>query len=81
VIVGVENARQRFRVERFGDRGYEIAAAEPLKVEPLGGCGAPQPQRIDRVAAVANHRPIIGDADERRGAVRNHPQRALTQFE
>ena len=81
VIVGVENPGQRFRVERFGDRGDEIAAAEPLKVEPFRGRGAPQPQRVDRLAAIADHRPIIGDANQRRGAVRDHPERALTQFE
>ena len=42
--------------------------------------GAPQTQRVDRLAAVADHRPIIGDADERRGPVRNHAQLAFAQF-
>ena len=33
VVVRIENARQRFRVERLGDRSDEIAAAESLKIE------------------------------------------------
>ena len=46
----------------------------------MSGGGAPQTQRVDRLAAVADHRPIIGDADQRRGLVRNHAQLALAQF-
>ena len=81
MIVGIENARQRFRVKRFGDRGDEIAAAELLEVETLRGGGAPEPQCVDRVAAIADHRPVIGNADEPRGAVRHQLQRALAQIE
>ena len=69
VVVRIKNARQRFRVERLGDRGDEVAAAEALKVERMRGGRAPQPKRVDRLAAVADHRPIVGDAEKRRGAV------------
>ena len=37
MVIGIKNARQQFRVQRFGDRGDEIAAAEPLKVEGMRG--------------------------------------------
>ena len=81
MVVRIKDARQRFRVERFGDRRDEIAAAEPLKVERVRGGGAPQAKRVDRLAAVTDHWPVIGDADQRRGGVRNHAQRARAQFE
>ncbi len=80
MVVRIENAGERFRVERFGDRSDEIAAAELLKIERVRGGGAPQTQRIDRLAAIANHRPVIGDADEGRGGVWNHAQLACAQF-
>ena len=80
VVVRIENAGEQFGVEPFRNRGHEIAAAELLKIERMSRGGAPQTQRVDRLAAVADHRPIIGDADERRGLVRNHAQLAFAQF-
>ena len=66
VVVRIENARQRFRVERFGDRSDEIAAAELLKVERMRRRRAPQPKRVDRLAAVSDHRTVVRHADQRR---------------
>jgi hypothetical protein len=80
-VVRIKNAGQRFGVERFDDRGDEIAAAEPLEVERVRGGGAPQAKRVDRLAAVADHRPIIGHADQRRWVVRNHVQHSGAHFE
>ena len=80
MVVRIENAGERFGVERLGDRSDEIAAAEPLKVERMSRGGAPQAQRVDRLSAIADHRPVIGDADQRRGPVRNDPQSAFAQF-
>ncbi len=80
VVVRVENAGERLGVEPFRNRGNEIATAELLKIEGMSRGGAPQTQRVDRLAAVSDHRPIIGDADQRRGLVRNHAQLALAQF-
>src|SRR6202020_3258164 len=68
-------------VKRPGDRGNEVAAAESLKIERVRSGRAPQTQRVDRLAAVADHRSIIGDADEGRRPVRDHAQLAFAQFE
>ena len=42
MVVGIENAGEGFRVERLGDSGDEIAAAESLKVERVRGGCAPE---------------------------------------
>ena len=81
MVVRIENAGQRFGVERFRDRSDEVAAAEPLEIERMRRGRAPQAQRVDRLAAVADHGPIIGHADERRGAVGDHAQLPGAQFE
>jgi hypothetical protein len=80
MVVRIENARERFRVERLCDRGDEIATAKSLEIERMSGGRAPQTQRVDRLSAVANHWPVVGDPDQRRGAVRNHAQLACAQF-
>ena len=69
-VVGIEHARERFGGERSGQRADEIAAAELLEIEIVRRGGRPQAQRVDRLAAVADHRPIKGDADQRRGTSR-----------
>jgi hypothetical protein len=33
MVVRIENASERLGVERLGDRGNEVAAAESLKIE------------------------------------------------
>jgi len=81
MVVRIKDARQRFRVQRFDDRSDEIAAAEQLKVERVRCLGAPQAKRVDRLATVTDRRPIIGDADQCRGVVRDHAQQSSTRFE
>ena len=66
---GIQHARQRLGGERFGQRADEIAAAELLEVEVIRRAGGPQAQRVDGLAAVADHRPVVGNADQRRGPV------------
>ncbi len=81
MVVRIENAGQQFGVEGFRDRSDEVAAAEPLEIERMHRGRAPQAQRVDRPAAVADHGAIIGHADERRGAVGDHAQLTGSQFE
>ena len=63
-VVGIQHPRQGFGRQRPGQRADEIAAAEFLKVEIVGRRGGPQPQRVDGLAAVADHRPVKRDADQ-----------------
>ena len=55
--------------------------AELLEVEIVVRCGAPEPQGVDGLAAEADDRPVVWDADQRRGTVRDDPQGALMQLE
>ena len=62
-VVGVKNARQHLGGDFFVDGVEEIAAAELQEVEVLVGGGVPEPQGVDVPPAIADDRPIIGDAD------------------
>ena len=74
-VVGIEHARERFGGERLGEGADEVAAAERLEVEVVGRRRGPQPQRVDRLAAVADHRPIERDADQGRRPAGDRAQR------
>ena len=63
-VVGIQDPRQRFGLERLGQRTDEIAAAEFLKVEVVVGRRGPEPKRIDGLAAEAHHGTIEGNADQ-----------------
>ena len=63
-VVGIEHPRQRFGGEPLGQRAHELAAAERLEVEGLGRRGRPEAERVDRLAAVADHRAIEGQPDQ-----------------
>ena len=63
-VVGIENAGERFGIERLGQRADEIAAAEFLKVEIIVRRRGPEPERIDGLAAVAHDRAIEWNADQ-----------------
>ena len=80
-VVRIEHARERFGGERFGQRAHEIAAAELLEVEVVRRRGGPEAQRVDRVAAEADDRPVVGKADERGGPIANDAQRAGANVE
>ena len=64
-VVGIEDARERLGRQRLGERADEVAAAELLEVEVVGGRRGPETQRVDRLAAVADDGPVVGDADSR----------------
>ena len=55
--------------------------AELLIVECMGRRRAPQPKRIDRVAAISDHRTVVRHADQRRRGMRNQAHVSVTQFE
>ena len=80
-IVRVEHARDRFGRERFGQRADEVAVAELLEVEEIRGRGGPQSQRVDRLAAVADDRPIEGNADQARWPSQDRPQLPAVHLE
>ena len=64
VVVGVEHPCQRFGPEGFRQCADEITAAEFLEVEVILRRRGPEPQRIDRLAAVADYGTIERNTDE-----------------
>ena len=73
-VVGIKHARERIGRKRLGQRADEIAAAEFLEIEVVRRGRGPQPQRIDRFSAVADDRPIEGNADQARRPAGNRLQ-------
>ena len=69
-VVGIKHARQRIRRDAANDGADEIPAAELLKVELVMGCGAPEPQGVDGLAAEADDGTVERNADQGRGATR-----------
>src|SRR3954471_8608236 len=63
-VVGIQDPRQRFGLERLGQRADEIAAAEFLKVEVIVCRRSPEAERINSLAAVTHHGTIEGNADQ-----------------
>jgi hypothetical protein len=80
-VVGIEHARDRFSRELLGQGAHELAVAERREIEIARGHGGPVPQRVDRPAAVADHRSIVGHTDQGRGPIANDPQRAAAHLE
>ena len=78
-VVGVQHARERFGRERLGHRADEVAAAEHLEVEVVRRGRGPEAERVDGLAAVADHRAIEGDADQAGRLARNGAQGAAAQ--
>ena len=66
-VVGIQHAGEGFGRQRLGHGADEIAVAEFLEVEIVWSGGGPQPQRVDGLAAIADHRPIKGNPDQDRG--------------
>ena len=62
-------------------RADEITAAEFLEVEIIGCSRRPQPQRVDGFAAIADHRPVEGHADQGRGPPRDKFKAAAVHLE
>ena len=81
VIVGIQHARDRLGGERFGQRADEIAAAELGEVEIIRRLDGPQAQRVDGFAAIADHGPVIRNADQRRRPPFDDAQRAVANLE
>ena len=79
-VVGIEHPRKRLGRERSGQSADKIAATELLEIEIVRRGGRPQTQRVDRLAAVTDHRSIKWDADQRRGTSRDGPQPSFAQL-
>ena len=62
------------------DGADEVAGAELAEVEEVGRGRSPQPQRVDRPAAVADDRAVVGHAEQVRGMAGNGAQHAILQL-
>ena len=80
-VVRVEHAGQRLRRDAADQGADEVARAELLEVEVVVRRGAPQPQAVDGLAAEADHGPVVGNADQGRGAIGDDLQVALVHLE
>ena len=56
----VQNARQRFRLVAFLQRANVVAGIEGVEQDWIDRYCRPQPQRVDALAAPADHRRVIG---------------------
>src|SRR5262249_54863738 len=80
-VVRIQHPCQGLGSEFLRHSADEFAVAERLKVEVVRGGRFPETQRVDRLSAVADYRPIVGDADETRWAARDDPQFAGARLE
>ena len=80
-VVGIEHPSERFGLERLRHRADELTVAERLEIEVVGRGRRPQPERVDRLAAIAHHGPIERKADQRRRPADDGPQRSLPDLE
>src|SRR4030095_4382846 len=62
-VVRVEHARGGLSGKRFRQGTNEISTAELSKVEEVGSAGRPKAEGVDGAAAVANHWPVVRNAD------------------
>ena len=83
-VVGVEHPRERLGHDLVEHRAEELAAGELAEVEEVGRRRGPEPQRVDRLAAVADDRPVVGHAQQVDGLPRDladrpafEPERAV----
>ena len=80
-IIGIQYPRQGLGRERLGLRADKIAGAESLKIEIIRRCGGPEPKRIDRLAAVADHGAVERDAEQRGRLAGDGTQVSATELE
>ena len=73
-VVGIEDAGHRLGREPLGQRADELAGAEHLEVEAVGRRRGPQPQRVDRLAAIADDRAIERHAEQAGRPAEDRPQ-------
>src|SRR2546430_12226734 len=52
-----------------------------LEVEVVGRGGGPEPQGVDGLAAVTDHRAVVGNTDQGRGLIADYAQAAAPQLE
>ena len=63
-VVRIQHARQVLRLDLVLDRGRIVAGVEVLDVKRLQRARRPQPQVIDRGAAIARHQLIEADGED-----------------
>ena len=80
-VVGIEDPRERLGGDLLVDGVEEVAAAELAEVEVLVRRRAPEPERVDRPAAVADDRPVVGQAHEGRRHVPDDLEPPVLQLE
>ena len=76
-VVGIEHLGDRLRADLLFHRPVVIADVEGMEVEGFGRIGAPEPQPITGVDAIAQHGHIMGNADGLFIGNPTHPMVAL----
>src|SRR6266851_6790385 len=80
-IVRIEHAGKRLRFESLAQRAHEVAGAKLLKIEVIGRGRGPEPERVDRLSAIAHHGTIKRNTDQARRSVGNDMKITRLQFE
>ncbi len=78
-IVRVQHTGQRFGCQAFRQRADEVTGTKALEIEVVRSGGAPEPQRVDRGACVADDRSVERDADQGGRMIWDERQVALAQ--
>src|SRR5580704_5474436 len=60
-VVGIKHSGEGLGLERLGNCSDEVPVAKGRKVEVFRRVRSPEAKRINRLAAVTDYRPIIGN--------------------
>src|SRR5215469_4726328 len=80
-VIWIEHPGQRLRFQGSDQRTNEIARAEFLKIEVVGGSGGPEAESVDCLSSVPNHRTIKGNSRESGWPIWNHRKLSVLQLE
>src|SRR5208282_4946795 len=63
-VVGIQHAGKRLRFESFAECAHEVSGVKLLEIEIIGRRRGPEPERVDRLSAIAHHGTIKRDTDQ-----------------
>ena len=78
-IVGVQHSGQRCCGDVVQHCAHEIAGGKVSEVETVRGSCRPEAQGVDTLTPVADHRPVVGDAEQVARLVGHEPEAATLQ--
>ena len=80
-VVGIEDPCERFSRKRLRQRADELAMTERLEIEVEGRGRRPEAEGVNRLAAIAHHGPIEGNAEQRERPAGDRAQRPVSHLD